>query len=91
MRVFIDANEPKLVGLYEGQLKSFTRAPARRPPAIDNTMPRAFLRGEKVAAVLRLIDGTATIIEIVQRSAPLTRIETLSVLAQLQRSGIIEV
>lgn len=91
VRVFIDANEPKLVGLYESQLKSFSRAPQRRPPAIDNTMPRAFLRGEKVAAVLGLIDGRATISDICQRAAPLTRIETLSVLAQLQRSGVVEV
>lgn len=91
VRVFIDANEAKLVGLYEGQLKAFSRAPKRRPPAVDNSMPRAFLRGEKVAAVLQLVDGSATINEICQRAAPLTRLEALSVLAQLQRSGIIEV
>lgn len=91
IRVFIDANEAKLIGLYESQLKSFSRVPKRRPAAIDNTMPRAFLRAEKVAAILPLIDGQATIADIVVRAAPLHRIETLSVLAQLQRAGIIEV
>lgn len=91
VRVFIDANEPKLVGLYESQLKAFSKVPKRRPAAVDNTMPRVFLRGEKIAAVLLLIDGKAAISDIVARAAPLTRIETLSVIAQLQRAGIVEV
>jgi len=41
--------------------------------------------------VLLLIDGKASINDIVQRAAPLNRIETLSVIAQLQRAGIIEI
>ncbi len=91
VRVFIDANEPKLVGLYEAQLKSFSKVPRRKMPAIDNTMPRVFLRGEKIAAVLAVIDGKATVSEIVQKVTTFTRIETLSCLAQMQRAGMIDV
>jgi len=91
VRVFIDANESKLVGLYESQLKAFSKVPKKRPPAVDNTMPRVFLRGEKVAEVLLLIDGKASINDIVQRAEGLNRIETLSVIAQLQRAGILDI
>lgn len=91
VRVFIDANEPKLIALYESHLKSFSRAPQMRPPAVDNTMPRVYLRGEKVAAVLAAIDGRATIADIVKQVGALTRIETLSVVAQLQRAGVIDI
>lgn len=91
IRVFIDANESKLVGLYESQLKSFSSTPRRAPPAVDNTMPAAFLRTAKVAAVLPLVDGKTTISQIIERAGSLHRLETLSVLAQLQRSGVIQV
>lgn len=91
VRVFIEANEPKLVGLYEAQLKSFSKVPRRKMPAIDNTMPRVFLRGEKIAAVLAAIDGKATISEIVAKVTSYTRLETLSCLAQMQRAGMLEV
>lgn len=91
IKAFIDSNEVKLIGLYESQLKSFARIPKRAPAAVHNTMPRVFLRGEKVAAVLDLVDEKTSINDIIKRAAPLTPIETCSVLAQLQRSGVLEI
>lgn len=87
---FVDANEVKLLSIYETFLKSFARVPRRLPPAVDNSMPRSFLRAEKIAAVLGLVDGQATIQELLRRS-PLTPLETCSALCQLRRSGIVEV
>ena len=54
-------------------------------------MPRVYLRGEKVAAVLAAVDGRATINDIAGKIGGFTRIETLSVLAQLQRAGVIDI
>ncbi|MCC6620839.1 MAG: hypothetical protein IT385_06270 [Deltaproteobacteria bacterium] len=87
---FVDANEVKLLSIYETFLKSFARVPKRLPPAIDNSMPRSFLRAEKIATVLGLIDNQIAIQELLRRS-PLTPLETCSALCQLRRSGIIEV
>ena len=90
VRQFVESNEVKLMGLYESELKAFSRTPKRRPPSVENTMPRAFLRAEKVAAVLPFVDGQATITEIV-RNSPLTPVETCSVVCQLKRAGLIDV
>jgi hypothetical protein len=90
VRAFVESNEVKLMGIYESELKSFSRVPKRRPPSIENTMPRAFLKSEKVALVLPLCDGKSTITEITRRS-PLSVIETCSVLSQLRRVGILEI
>jgi len=90
VRQFVESNEVKLMGLYESELKAFSRTPKRRPPAVENTMPRAFLRAEKIAAVLPFVDGQATVTEIVRKS-PLTPVETCSVICQLKRAGLIDV
>lgn len=90
VRAFVESNEVKLMSIYEAELKSFAKVPKRRPPTVENTMPRVFLRGEKVAAVLPLIDGKHTITEITRRS-PLTVVETCSVLSQLKRAGLIDI
>jgi len=87
---FVDANEVKLLSIYETFLKSFARVPRRLPAAVDNSMPRTFLRAEKIAGVLAMIDGQVTIQELLRRSA-LTPLETCSVLCQLRRSGVVEV
>lgn len=90
VRQFVESNEVKLMGLYESELKSFSRVPKRKPAVVENTMPRVFLRGEKIAAVLPLVDGNASISEIVRRSS-LTPVETCSVLSQLKRAGLLDV
>ncbi len=90
VKAFVESNEVKLMGIYESELKSFSKTPKRRPPSIENTMPRAFLMSEKVALVLPLCDGKSTITEITRRS-PLTVVETCSVLSQLRRVGILEI
>jgi len=87
---FVDTNEVKLLSIYETFLKSFSRVPRRLPPAVDNSMPRPFLRAEKIAQVLQMIDGQVTIQEILRRSA-LTPLETCSALCQLRRAGVVEV
>lgn len=90
VKQFVESNEVKLMSLFESELKSFSKVPKRRAAAVENTMPRAFLRGEKVAGILPLIDGKASIAEIIRQSN-LTPVETCSVMSQLKRSGLIEV
>lgn len=90
VRQFVESNEVKLMSLYESELKAFSRSPKRRAANVENTMPRAFLRSEKVAAILPLIDGKATITEIIRKST-FTPVETCSVISQLKRSGILDV
>jgi hypothetical protein len=90
VKAFVESNEVKLMGIYESELKSFSKTPKRRPPSIENTMPRAFLMSEKVALILPLCDGKNNINEILRRS-PLTVVETCSVLSQLRRVGILEI
>lgn len=90
VRLFVESHEVKLMGLLEASLKSFSLVPKRKPAAVENTMPRVFLRGEKVAGVLPLIDGKVTIAEIIRKSS-LTPVETCAVLSQLKRSGLIDV
>lgn len=90
IKEFVDANEVKLLGIYETFLKSFGRIPKRLPAAIDNSMPRPFLRAEKIAAVLGMIDGKTSIQDILRRSA-LSPLETCSALCQLRRAGVVEV
>ncbi|MFO0745704.1 MAG: hypothetical protein U1F43_08525 [Myxococcota bacterium] len=90
IKEFVDANEVKLLGIYETFLKSFGRVPKRLPAAVDNSMPRPFLRAEKIAAVLGMIDGKVTIQEILKRSA-LSPLETCSAICQLRRAGVVDV
>jgi len=90
IKEFVDANEVKLLSIYETFLKSFGRVPKRLPAAVDNSMPRPFLRAEKIAGVLAMIDGKVTIQEILKRST-LTPLETCSALCQLRRAGVVDV
>lgn len=90
VKEFVAANEVKLLSIYETFLKAFSRVPRRLPPALENQMPRAFLRAEKIALVLPFVDGAATITDIFKKS-PFSPLETCSVLCQLRRSGVIEI
>jgi hypothetical protein len=90
VRLFVESHEVKLMSLLEASLKSFSLVPKRKQAAVENTMPRVFLRGEKIAGILPLIDGKATIAEIIRKSS-LTPVETCAVVSQLKRSGLIDV
>lgn len=90
VKEFVDANEVKLLSIYETFLKSFARVPKRLQASIDNSMPRPFLRAEKIAAILQMVDGKATIQDMLKRSA-LSPLETCSALCQLRRAGVVEV
>ena len=90
VKEFIDVNEVKLLNLYESYLGPFDKVPTRRTLDLDNTMPSAYARAEKLAKMLAIIDGKRDINELFAIS-PYTPLETCSALNQLRRSGIVAI
>lgn len=90
VKVFIDANEVKLLNLYESYLGPFNKVPKFNDHKVDNFMPSAYRRIEKLAALIELIDGKRNMNKLFKVS-PYSPLETCSAINQLRRSGIIEV
>jgi len=90
LKEFFEFNEVKLLNLFESFLGSFTLVPKRRKRTLDNAMPEAYERAEKLHAVLALVDGARTLKDIL-RESPYLPLETCSALSQARRCGVIEI
>ena len=84
IEVFIEQNEQKLLGYYESTLGPWTRvATLRHEPT---GMPASYFQFDKVASVVRHLDGVQPLSEAIARSG-LRPIEACAVLSQLSRSA----
>ncbi len=90
IKEFVDVNEVKLLNVYESYLGPFSKIPKVLPRDIDNAMPSAYERAEKIRTILELIDDQRTLSDLM-RDAPLSPLETCCVINQLRRSGVLEV
>ena len=90
LKEFFEFNEVKLLNLFESFLGTFTKVPHRRALTLDNTMPDAYERAEKLHTVLALVDGTRSLQEILRQSK-YTPLESCSALSQARRCGILEI
>lgn len=90
IKEFFDVNEVKLLNLYESFFGPFTRVPSRVPLNLDNAMPDAYERAEKLQAVLRLVDGERTL-QAILRESPYTPLETCSAINQARRAGLVKI
>ena len=90
LREFFEFNEVKLLNLFESFLGNFALTPRRRPRVLDNTMPEAYERAEKLSAVLSLVDGQRPLQDIL-RESEYSPLETCSALSQARRCGVIEI
>ncbi len=90
IKEFIDVNEVKLLNLYDSYLGPFTKVPKLTDATVDNAMPGAYRRTEKLSEVFELVDGAMSIKELFNASdrSPL---ETCSAINQLRRAGLLEV
>lgn len=86
IQAFVTLNERKLLEIYQSVLGAWERVPRLVDGAWSTPLARS--TGEKVARVLRLIDGARSVQSIVGSSS-LSRLEACSVLSQLMRSRII--
>ena len=86
---FIHVNEERLLELYQSVIGPLDSVPT----TLDTTegpIPTAFLKFSKISSILPLIDGVNCIQDIME-AAPLSRLETITVINQLLRSGVITV
>ncbi|MBI5610808.1 MAG: hypothetical protein HY902_18160 [Deltaproteobacteria bacterium] len=84
---FLEHNEARLVEYYESVLGPWTRTGRLREG--ETALPAAFHRFDKVAQLVRHLDGTLTLSEVIARSG-LRNIEACSVLSQLSRSSSLD-
>lgn len=86
IQAFVSLNERKLLEIYQSVLGAWERVPRISEGGLS--MPVATSTGEKVGRVLKLIDGTRTVRQILGGSS-LNRLEACSVLSQLMRARVI--
>ncbi len=84
---FLEHNEARLVEYYESVLGPWTRTGRLREG--ETALPGAFYSFEKVAQLVRHLDGTLPLGEVIARSG-LRNIEACSVLSQLSRSSSLD-
>ncbi len=68
IKEFVDVNEVKLLNVYESYLGPFSKVPTVKSRDIDNAMPAAYERAEKIHAVIELIDGARSLTELMRDS-----------------------
>lgn len=90
LKEFFDVNEVKLLNLYESFFGPFTKVPTRVPLNLDNAMPDAYERAQKLQAVLQLLDGERTL-QAILRESPYTPLETCSAINQARRAGLVKI
>lgn len=84
---FLAHNEARLVEYYESVLGPWTRTARLREG--ETALPEAFHKLEKVAALVRHLDGTLPLSEVISRSG-LRNIEACAALSQLARSASLD-
>lgn len=84
IEAFLSHNESRLLDYYQNVLGPWERV--ARLKEGDSSMPEAYFHMDKVAAVVRQMDGQRTLSEVIARSG-LRTIEACAVLSQLARSA----
>ncbi len=87
IETFLSHNEARLLEYYESVLGPWTRVVRMRTS--DSPMPAAYFRFEKMATVVKLIDGRRTL-NAVLAECGLRKIEACAVLSQLARSASLD-
>lgn len=84
---FLSHNETRLLEYYESVLGPWTRVAHLKDP--ESSMPPAYFRFEKMAAIVELLDGVRPLSAVIQGSG-LRMIEACAVLSQLSRSASLD-
>jgi len=87
IETFLTHNEARLLEYYESVLGPWTRIVKLRNS--ESPMPPAYFRFEKMAAVVRLVDGRRALSGVLAECG-LRRIEACAVLSQLARSASLD-